>query len=118
MSKLSKNVAIFSTIALITIGTAKFAMADDVDFQRLETALNSSKITLVEAIDIASKKVDGKVLEAKFQPRKRGNPSYDVEILTKEKQIREVRIDAVTSEVIRNEVEEMYAPHRHRKHNH
>ncbi|WP_065239249.1 PepSY domain-containing protein [Gallibacterium genomosp. 3] len=116
MSKLSKNVAIFSTIALITVGTAKFAMADDADFQRLETALNNSKITLVEAIDIASKKVDGKVLEAEFHPRKQGNPSYDVEILTKEKQIKEVRIDAVTSEVIRNEVKEMDAPHRHRRH--
>ncbi|WP_066106875.1 PepSY domain-containing protein [Gallibacterium salpingitidis] len=118
MSKVIRKMVVVSTAMLLSVGTAHFALADEGGAQRLEKALDSSKITLVQAIDIANQKVDGKVLEAEFHPRKEGNPTYDVEIFTKEKQIKEVRIDAVTSEILRNEVKDMDRPHRHKRHEH
>lgn len=114
MAKLMKKLAVVSTV-IFSVGAANFALADN-DVQRLEQSLASSKITLVQAIDIANKNIDGKVLEAEFHPRKKGNPTYDIEILTKDKQIKEVRVDAVTSEIVRNEIKEWDCPQRHKRH--
>ncbi|KGQ35827.1 peptidase [Gallibacterium anatis] len=106
MSKITKKIAMLSSTALLAIGTAQVSLADDDDFPRLESALNASKITLVQAIDIATQKQAGTVVEADFHPHRKGNPFYEVEILTSDKQLKELRIDAVTSEVIRNEVKD------------
>ncbi|MFC0323086.1 PepSY domain-containing protein [Gallibacterium melopsittaci] len=123
MTKLTSKLIAVSSIALFSLGPVPYVFASDnnpppppTEFQQhLEQAVGASKITLPQAIEIAQQKVGGTALEAEFHPRKQGNPIYDVEILTKEKQIKEIRIDAVTSEILRNEVKQQ-EPHHHRKH--
>ncbi|MFC0308965.1 PepSY domain-containing protein [Gallibacterium trehalosifermentans] len=120
MTKFTSRLFVLSSVALLSLGSASSVLAgkhaEPLEKQQyLEQAVAVSKITLVQAIEIAQQKAEGTVLEAEFHPRREHHPVYDIEILTKEKQIKEVRIDAVTSEILRNDVKER-KPHHHKKH--
>lgn len=66
----------------------------------------AAKISMVEAITIASEKVSGAVIEAKLE-QKHDRLIWEVEIVTPEKQVMEIHLDAQTGIVIDVEREKL-----------
>lgn len=74
----------------------------------------SAKVSIVEAITTASEKVSGAVIEAKLAQR-HDRLVWGVEVITPEKQVMEIHIDAQTGTVIDVEEETMKSKRIHRR---
>ncbi|MGE3155029.1 MAG: PepSY domain-containing protein [Nitrospiraceae bacterium] len=59
----------------------------------------TAKVTIDQAVKTASEKVPGKVIEAELE-KKHGKTVWEVEIMTDDKMIKEIHIDADSGEVI------------------
>lgn len=59
----------------------------------------TAKVTIDQAVKTASEKVPGKVIEAELE-KKHDKTVWEVEILTEDKMIKEVHIDADSGDVI------------------
>ena len=73
-----------------------------------------AKVTIDQAVKIASEKVSGKVIEAELE-HKHNKLVWEVEVVTAENKVMEVHIDADTGAVIDVE-EEKAEPKKARKH--
>jgi len=99
-----KNLAIMAFIAASLIiapaiaggfkGSIKLGLFDDED-----TVIDQVKIGIVEAIDIAKKKIDGFITEAELE-KKDGYLVWEVEFLDKNKVEHKIHVDPVTGEVL------------------
>ena len=74
----------------------------------------AAKVTIDQAVKIASEKVSGKVIEAELE-HKHNKLVWEVEVVTAENKVMEVHIDADTGAVIDVE-EEKAEPKKARKH--
>ncbi len=74
-------------------GTLKVEKRSEAEFPGL------AKIGLQEAMKIATENVNGKVLQAGLE-KKNGYLVYSVEVVTAEKEIKELDIDAATGKVL------------------
>ncbi len=90
--------------ALLLAGATTSSLMDSRGAQASEVTkdlrlLEEAKISLTEAIQIAEKHVGGKAIEADLD-RENGKAVYDVSVIKAESE-HEVRLDAVTGDVLR-----------------
>lgn len=71
-------------------------------FEAEGTAIEQVKISIVEAIEIAKKRLDGWVVEAKLE-KEEGYLVWEIEILDKNKKEHEIIVDPVTGDVLYQE---------------
>jgi len=74
-------------------GSIKMGLFEDED-----TVIDRVKINIVEAIEIAKKKIDGYVIEAELE-KEDGYLVWEIEFLDKNKKEHEIHVDPVTGEV-------------------
>lgn len=91
-------------VALLLAGATTSNLMDSRSAQASEVTkdlrlLEEAKISLTEAIQIAEKHVGGKAIEADLD-RENGKAVYDVSVIKAERE-HEVRLDAVTGDVLR-----------------
>ena len=68
-------------------------------FEDEVTAIDRVKINIVEAIEIAKKKIDGYVIEAELE-KEDGYLMWEIEFIDKNKKEHEIHVDPVTGEVL------------------
>ncbi len=66
--------------------------------EKIEMA-NKAKVSLEEAIQLASKEMQGTIIEAELE-EEHGSLMWDLEFVTADGQIREVHLDAVTGQSV------------------
>ncbi len=95
-----KALSIRLALAVLILAAGAMTMLDHVSAEpnKFEKAA-SAKVSIVEAITTASEKVSGTVVEAKLE-QKHDRLIWEVEVVTPEKQVMEVHIDAHTGTVI------------------
>lgn len=91
-------------VALLLAGATTSSLMDSRSAQASKVTkdlrlLEEAKISLTEAIQIAEKHVGGKAIEADLD-RENGKAVYDVSVIKAERE-HEVRLDAVTGDVLR-----------------
>ncbi len=103
------------TLAALVLAAGTLAMLDRVSAEpnKFEKAA-SAKVSIVEAITTASEKVSGAVIEAKLE-QKHDRLIWEVEVVTQEKQVMEVHIDAQTGTIIDVEEEKVKSKRIHRR---
>ncbi|WP_413933960.1 PepSY domain-containing protein [Nitrospira sp. BLG_1] len=104
------------TLAAFVLAVGTMAMLDRVSAEpnKFEKAA-SAKVSIVEAIMTASEKVSGAVVEAKLE-QKHDRLIWEVEVVTPEKQVMEVHIDAQIGTIIDVEEEKVKSRRIHRRH--
>lgn len=93
---------VFALTLLLAAGTlavAGAAYADEKEKKGKAEMAAAAKVTIDQAINTASDKVAGKVIEAELE-RKHNKLVWEVEILTTENKVMEVHIDADSGDVI------------------
>ncbi|MDH4152444.1 MAG: PepSY domain-containing protein [Nitrospira sp.] len=99
-----KALSIKVALAALLAGTGIMPLIDQVLAEPNKAEKSASaKVSIVEAITTASEKVTGAVIEARLEQR-HDRLIWEVEVITPEKQVMEIHIDAQTGTVI--EVEE------------
>ena len=96
---------ILSGIALgVLLGSS--AMAEDFQgsiklgfFDSKSAGMNKVKISMIQAIEVAKKSVNGKVVKAKFD-KEDGYLVYEIKIINTKGQEMEVYVDPVTAKVL------------------
>lgn len=103
-------------LAVLVLAAGTMTMIDYVSAEpnKFEKAV-SAKVSIVEAITTASGKVSGAVVEAKLE-QKHDRLIWEVEVVTQEKQVMEVHIDAQTGTIIAVEEEKVKSKRIHRQH--
>jgi len=89
--------AIVLTAGTLTIGGLAYADGKGKDEKANMAA--AAKVTIEQAIKTASDKAPGKIIEAELET-KHNKLVWEVEVLTAEKKVMEVHIDAATGAVI------------------
>lgn len=89
--------AIVLTAGTLTVGGLAYADGKGKDGKAQMAA--AAKVTIEQAIKTASDKVSGKIIEAELET-KHNTLVWEVEVLTAEKKVMEVHIDANTGAVI------------------
>ena len=101
---------------LLAVGTLAFAggtSADEKEKNGKAEMAAAAKVTIDQAVKTASEKVSGKVIEAELE-YKHSKLVWEVEVVTADKKVMEVHIDADTGAVIDVE-EEQVKPTKMRK---
>lgn len=93
-TKQAGYVAAFLVLSAAVFGTAYAAKSNEND----ALAINSAKISLVQAITAAEQHVGGKASGADYEQHK-GKWVFDVEVV-KDKQVMDVKVDATSGKVI------------------
>ena len=108
--------ALSIALASLMLAAGTIVMSDHVlaEPNKFEKA-SSAKVSIVEAIATASGKVSGAVVEAKLE-QKHDRLIWEVEVVTQEKQVMEVHIDAQTGTIIEVEAETVKSKRIHRRH--
>lgn len=111
-----KALSIELAFAALMVAAGTMIMIDHVSAEpnKFEKAV-SAKVSIVEAITTASGKVSGAVVEAKLE-QKHDRLIWEVEVVTQEKQMMEVHIDAQTGTIIEVEAETVKSKRIHRRH--
>ena len=68
-------------------------------FEDEDAVIDRVKISIVEAIEIAKKKIDGYVIEAELE-KEDGYLVWEIEFLDKNKKKHKIHVDPVTGEVL------------------
>lgn len=76
---------------------AKKAAKEQAQREALEALQRGEILPLTQVMDIALRKVPGKVIEVEYE----AGPKYEIKILTPDGHIREVELDARTGEVLK-----------------
>lgn len=95
-----KSFTVF-VLAMSVLPIAAMTVSDTAlggEHNKIEMA-DAAKVTIDEAIKTASEKIEGKIIEAELE-RKHNKLVWEVEVITAEKKIMEVHIDAETGAVI------------------
>jgi uncharacterized membrane protein YkoI len=102
-----KKVFIQVALVVFVVAAGTMTMIEHVSAEpnKFEKAA-SAKVSIVEAITTASEKVVGAVIEARLA-QKHDRLIWGVEVVTPEKQVMEIHIDAQTGMVIDVEEEKM-----------
>lgn len=101
-------------LAAGTLAVAGAAYADEKERKGKAGMAAAAKVTIDQAINTASEKVAGRVIEAELE-HKHNKLVWEVEVVTAENKVMEVHIDADTGAVIDVE-EEKAKPTKARKH--
>lgn len=101
-------------LAAGTLGAAGIAFGDENEKNGKAEMADAAKVTADQAVKTALDKVPGKVIEAELE-KKHNKLVWEVEVLTADKKVMEVHIDADTGAVIDVE-EEKAEPKKTRKH--
>ena len=79
------------------------ALADDDDHERARQAVESGKaLPLSQLLDTVSGSIKGEVVGVEIE-REQGRYYYELKIVSPEGKLREVLVDALTAEIVRNE---------------
>ena len=111
------NVLLISPVlAVLVLAAGTMTMIDYVSAEpnKFEKAA-SAKVSIAEAITTASEKVSGAVVEAKLE-QKHDRLIWEIEVITQEKQVKQVHIDAQTGTIIDVEEEKVKSKRIHRRH--
>ncbi len=112
-----KLVSAFALTLLLTVGAvvvAGGAFADEKEKKGKAEMAAAAKVTIDQAVNTASEKVSGKIIEAELE-KKHNKLVWEVEVVTAENKVMEVHIDAESGAVIDVE-EEKAKPKKARKH--
>ena len=99
-----RNVVVSTWSKMMMVGvcvcvTGGIAYADgDHAKEKVEMA-NKAKVSLEEAIQIASKEMQGTIIEAELEDE-HGSLMWDLEFVTPDGKVREIHLDAVTGKAI------------------
>jgi uncharacterized membrane protein YkoI len=94
VTKQASYVAVFLVLSAAVFGTAYAAKVTEND----ALAINSAKISMVQAITAAEQHVGGKASSADYEQHK-GKWVFDVEVV-KDKEIMDVKVDPTSGKVI------------------
>ena len=97
--QLPSGFALTILLAAATLAVGGTAYGDEKEKNGKAEMAAAAKVTIDQAIKTASEKVSGKVIEAELEQR-HDRLIWEVEIVTPEKKIMEVHIDAETGSVI------------------
>jgi uncharacterized membrane protein YkoI len=106
--------ALAVVLAAGTLATAGSAYADDNGKNGKAEMAATAKVTIDQAIKTALEKVSGKVIEAELET-KHNKLVWEVEVVTADKKVMEIHIDADTGTVMDVE-EEKAEPKKKREH--
>jgi uncharacterized membrane protein YkoI len=104
--QLSTLFALALLLAVGTLAATVSAHANDKEKKNKAEMAAAAKVTIDQAIKTASDKVAGTVIESELE-KKHNKIVWQVEVITAEKKVMEVHIDADTGDVI--DVEEEHA---------
>lgn len=104
----------FAVCALAIVLTAAGTAYGDDNGKNGKAEMAAAKITIDQALKTASEKVPGKIIEAELE-KKHNKLVWEVEVVTADKKVMEIHIDADTGAVIDVE-EENSEPKKTRKH--
>lgn len=110
----SSMFALSILLAAGTLATAGIAFGDEKEKNGKAEMAAAAKVTVDQALKTALEKVSGKVIEAELET-KRNKLVWEVEVVTADKKVMEVHIDADTGAVIDVE-EEKAEPKKKREH--
>ena len=104
------------TLATLVLAAGAMAMLDRVSAEpnKFEKAA-SAKVSMVEAIATARENVSGAVVKTELE-QKHDRLIWEIEVVTTEKQVKEVHIDAQTGTIIHVEEEKVKSKRIHRRH--
>jgi uncharacterized membrane protein YkoI len=88
-----------------TLAAAGSAYGDDHDTIEKAAMAAAAKVTIDQAVKTAAGKVSGKIIEAELE-QKHNKLVWEVEVVTAEKRVMEVHIDAETGAIIDVEEEQ------------
>lgn len=98
MRQIAMAAAMAAGLLLVLGGTALADKKGEKHTSKVEMA-ETAKVTIDQAVKTASEKVPGKVIEAELE-KKHDKTVWEVEIVTDDKMIKEVHIDADSGAVI------------------
>ncbi|CAI4033938.1 exported protein of unknown function [Nitrospira tepida] len=98
MRQIAMAAAMAAGLLLVLGGTALADKKGEKHKSKVEMA-ETAKVTIDQAVKTASEKVPGKVIEAELE-KKHDKTVWEVEIVTDDKMIKEVHIDADSGAVI------------------
>lgn len=110
----SSMFALSVLLAAGTLATAGIAFGDEQEKNDKAEMAAAAKVSIDQALKTALEKVSGKIIEAELE-KKHNKLVWEVEVVTADKKVMEVHIDADTGAVIDVE-EEKAAPKRKREH--
>lgn len=110
----SSMFALSILLAAGTLAAAGIAFGDEKEKNGKAEMAAAAKVTIDQAIKTASEKVSGKIIEAELE-KKQNKLVWEVEVVTADKKLMEVHIDADTGAVIDVE-EEKAEPKKKREH--
>jgi uncharacterized membrane protein YkoI len=102
------------TMLMLAVGTLTTGEAYSGEKKSKVEMAATAKVTIDEAIKIASEKVSGKVIEAELE-KKHDKLVWEVEVVTTENKVMEVHIDAETGAVIDVEEEKAKPKKSHKR---
>jgi len=111
-----KALSIELAFAALMVAAGTIIMSDHVSAEpnKFEKAA-SAKVSIVEAIATARENVSGTVIKTELE-QKHDRLIWEIEVVTTEKQVKEVHIDAQTGTVIDVEEETVKSKRIHRRH--
>ena len=95
----SSMFALSILLAAGTLAAAGIAFGDEKEKNGKAEMAAAAKVTIDQAIKTASEKVSGKIIEAELE-KKQNKLVWEVEVVTADKKLMEVHIDADTGAVI------------------
>ncbi|MGD8421774.1 MAG: PepSY domain-containing protein, partial [Gammaproteobacteria bacterium] len=89
---------------LITVGLAGAAFASQAKEPRMNDAYEAAgaNVSIVSALNLALDEVPGTAVGAKFEDNENGHSFWKVEILASNQQVRDLKIDSTTGQVLSN----------------
>lgn len=106
MKPVIPSVLVFTTLFTAQVfGGTNIKGSISVGKERSSTYASKAKITMIEAISIASKNSDGKVIEVALE-KEDGFLVYEVEVLGKDGKKSELLIDAGNGSILKTEKDE------------
>jgi uncharacterized membrane protein YkoI len=95
---MSVNIKTIAAAAAVLCGVAAVGVAGAADAENDATAINTARISLVQAVAAAEAKVPGKATKAEFE-QARGKWVYDIEVVAGNK-VFDVAVDADNGNVL------------------
>ncbi|GJL77738.1 MAG: hypothetical protein NPINA01_07270 [Nitrospinaceae bacterium] len=96
------------TIAILIVssfaGTAYIVQAKNSESENVE-AVTQAKVSLNKAIEIALQQIPGNVVSVEFE-NDDGQTVWEVEVLAKNSEVNELKIDANSGEILKHEKED------------
>ncbi len=110
-----KALAIKVALVALVVGAGIMPLIDQVRAEpNISEKAASAKVSIGEAITTASEKITGAVIEAKLE-QKHDQLTWEVDVITPEKQVMKIHIDAQTGIVIDVEEEKVKSKRIHRR---